>query len=368
MSTKIAFANTLKSVDDVRTFEKLAQTIAKANKYEVNIIGNKGKKESDHESIRFYQNPISRKSLLGRTIVRWKVLVQLLKINPNILIIGTHELLGVAMIIKALRGSSLIYDVRENYKKNIIHLTNLPFGIRQFIASLIRLKEVISRLYVDSYWLAESCYSDELNFVKKRNVTLENKTVIPAFFNAPKSNFSILFSGSISHYSQIRLAIKCYQNLKKKNAEIALRIIGQCHDQKLQTELENLTLNDRQIHLNISSYPISHQDILNEISVATLGLISYQEDEVNRDKIPTKLYEYSRHRLPFLIQENTKWAEKAKSLGGAIPIDFAAPDIAFIFDQVKKREDLFPQTYPTQSTWEAQESLILNSIENLIKQ
>ena len=62
MKSIIAIASTLKPVDDVRAFEKIAQSIAKTNKYEVNIIGNTGKKESNSSRIHFVTNSISKNS------------------------------------------------------------------------------------------------------------------------------------------------------------------------------------------------------------------------------------------------------------------------------------------------------------------
>ena len=44
MKKKIVIASVLKPVDDVRAYWKLSQSMAKTNKYEVNIIGNDGKK------------------------------------------------------------------------------------------------------------------------------------------------------------------------------------------------------------------------------------------------------------------------------------------------------------------------------------
>lgn len=366
MTKKIAFANTLKSVDDVRTFEKLAQTIAKTNKYEVNIIGNDGKKASNNKSIHFHPFSIERKSITRRLSIRNKILRKLIRLNPDVLIIGTHELLLSAWVLKVLKGTSIIYDVRENYKMNLVHLSKFPFVIRLILGNIVRLKEVIFARYVDQFWLAENCYHNELRFSQKSNVILENKALSPALKQEKKPEISLLFSGSISHYSEVLQAVKCYQKMKEIKSQISLKIIGQYHDENLAKQLIKIAKNDKQVTLHISSNPISHSAILREISNASLGIISYQENTVNTNKKPTKLYEYSRHLLPFLIQENTKWAVKGKELGGAISIDFSSPDITYIFDQLNQSALLFPKVYPPRETWESQESKIIHCIENLI--
>lgn len=366
MTTKIAFANTLKPIDDVRTYEKLAKTIAKTNKYEVNIIGNKGKKDTKISSIIQYPNPIKRRWISERLQVRWKTLSILLKISPAIVIVGTHELLAISFILKLIKGSKIIYDVRENYKKNILFLSSIPPPLSHILACGIRVKEWLSQLYVSEYWLAEKCYLEELKFTTRKSQVIENSAVVPVVSNRAKPKFQLLFSGSISRYSDPLSAVNIHQQIRAIQSEATLKVIGQCHEKKLRGELENRLSSATEFSLEISSDPVCHEQILEEINKSTLGIISYEENPVNRDKIPTKLFEYSRHRLPFLVQEKTNWAAIGLQLGGAIPIDFMTPDLDFIFDQLENKELLFPNSYPEAATWEAQQPQIVNSISTLV--
>ncbi len=363
MIKKIVIANTLKPVDDVRAFEKIAQSIAKTNKYEINIIGNAGKKESGFSSIKFYPHHLSGKSIFKRLAIRYRILGILIKLKPNILIITTHELLTIAWLSKLINRTKIIYDVQEDYKQNIRYLSRLPLTL--LLAYLVRLKERISHAYVDQYWLAEVCYENDLQL--KPSIVLENKAKNTDLKRNPKKKLSLLFSGTVSSYSQVQLAIEVYQGLRGIKPDTTITIIGQCHDRKLFQWLEQLADQDGHINLQISDRFISHEQITEAIMESDLGIISYQPNAVNENKFPTKLYEYSRYSLPYLIQGNSKWYDKSIHLGGAIAIDFTNPNLDLIIERMKDPTSLFTNNYPETETWESQEGVLNGSIETLIK-
>lgn len=367
MLTKIVIANTLKPVDDVRGYEKIAQSIAKTNKYQVNIIGNTGKKLSDHPSIRFFQHSLSRKNFLIRIQGRIKTMFRILSLKPKVLIVQTHELLYAALICKLLMSCKIVYDVREDYKKNLLFLSRWPYPIRFILAFGIRAKERLLTPFIDQFWLAEKCYLYEISFPKSRSIILENKALEISEIGEKITEFNCLFTGTVSNYGGVQLAVNAFQEIKKQVPNCTLTITGQCHDSKLKTELENAAIMDKNINLSISTNSVDHAEIIRHIQKATVGMISYQPNDVNKNKIPTKLYEYSLYQLPYLIQENTPWLQKGKSLGGAIPVDFQNPNGSFIFKQLQESGNLFHSTYPDSETWQSQESLVQDSLKTLVK-
>ncbi len=367
MKKKIAIANTLKPADDVRAYEKIAQSIAKTNKYEVNIIGNLVKKKSGCSEIHFYAHFLEKNAIIKRIMVKKKVLSHLLRINPNVIIITTHELLDIAFILKIFRGSKVIYDVQEDYKKNMLYLSTFPLLIKVFVANAIRLKEKIVSPFIDQFWLAEKVYNNELHFTQKKSLILENYATGIKKRRMENEGLALLFSGTISNYSNVLLAVSAYRKTAEKKPNSKLVIIGQYHNEKLAEKLEKFASEDSGIELHISSNPVPHEDIIDRIFASDLGLVTYQENEVNKNKSPTKIYEYSRYGLPYLIQKNTQWASKSKALGGAIPVDYHKLNIDFILNQVSKKEKLFKKKYPESKTWESQESLIFDSLDTLLK-
>lgn len=367
MKIKIAIANTLKPVDDVRGFEKIAQSIAKTNKYQVNIIGNASKKASNVPSIDFIPHAINRRNFLSRLVLRAKILRTILKIKPSVFILQTHELLLIAILYKWITGNKIVYDVREDYRKNVRYLSSAPLPVRIILSRSIRLKERIATLFIDQFWLAEKCYVYEIGFPKEKSIVLENKAINFEQEVEPPKDLKCLFSGTISTYGGVLLAVEAFKEIQKQDQKATLTIIGQCHDSQLAKALNSISNSTNNIELLIAKNPIPHSTIISHILSSTLGLISYQENHVNKNKVPTKLYEYSKYGLPYLIQKDTTWESKGIKLGGAIPVDYANLDVRFILKKHADSQELFHVTYPENETWESQESKLFTSLDTLLE-
>ena len=365
MKKKIVIASVLKPVDDVRAYWKLSQSIAKTNKYEVNIIGNRGKKQSAENHLRFYPHHLERSDWPHRIFIRTRILQKILRIRPDLLIICTHELLLTALIAKLITGCKVVYDVQENYYLNMSKLNKSL--LKTILARFVRLKEKATSFFIDEYWLAESCYLSELSFVRKKNITLENKAFEFPRVSRDYESIRLIYSGTISAYGGIELAIEVFKKIKQVHPNTTIKIIGQIHDERIKSDLTKLEKTLNGVILDTSSYPIPHTKILEAISTANLGIIAYQPSIINHQKVPTKLYEYSRYRLPYLIEENTKWSEIGEELGGAIPINFNQIVPLQILNQLKNKDLLFPDYYPKEATWENEALKINTSLKNLIK-
>ena len=363
MKKKIVIASVLKPVDDVRSFWKVAQSLSKTNKYEVNIIANATKIENPFDNINFVPHSISRNSWINRYLIRYKTLGKILKIKPAILIVTDHELLRIALCAKLLINCKIIYDIQENYKLNLLQLQHNPW--KKLYGILIRYNEEICHFFIDQFWLAEACYQEQLGFVKGRFLVVQDKAYPIPKFNSTATCALIVFTGTISEYSGIRLALKAFKNLQKIIPELKFKIVGQVHDQVLLDELERLSKSDEKILLNVSKNAVPHRTILEAITNGTLGIIAYQPNPVNQKKTPTKLYEYSRYKLPYLVQEDTFWYRIGLKLGGAIPYDFGTKTSFRITENHFYKQIQFPATYPKDETWEYESRKIIDSIKSL---
>ncbi|MEQ8627732.1 hypothetical protein [Ekhidna sp.] len=363
MKKKIVIASVLKPIDDVRAYWKLSQSIAKTNKYEVNIIGNVSKKEPSYENIKFHSHPIRGSQWIKRWFLRLKIMFKVLRIKPDILIITTHELITVSLLARLLIHCKVVYDVQENYYLNLIGIN--PNTLKKIYANLVRLKEKFSRIFISEYWLAEKCYSKQLSFVKSKNEVIENKAYEVAIERNANKEIQVLYSGTISHYGGIDRAIIFYKELVKSEPDASLKIVGQVHDTKLKLKLENEANKLPNLSLHISYDPIPHPEIIQAISNASVGVIGYTPNRINGGKIPTKLYEYSRYRLPYLVEQNTPWSTIGESIGGAIPVDFNDISIEKTLKILRNPDRLFKNAYPKNATWEHESSRILTSLNRL---
>ena len=264
----------------------------------------------------------------------------------------------------------VIYDVQENYQLNVRQLADYGWTAKVRIP-FIRLIEYLSSQFIDHYFLAEKCYTEQLKFLTKNHTVLENKTVliqsIPRRKSIGKNRvLNILFSGTISHYSGIEIIYQIILQLAQQNIDYSLTIIGQVHDINIYKNLKNL--DDERIKIIVDRKPIDHQKIISEIRQADLGLITYQPNVVNEQKVPTKLYEYTTYQLPYLIQEGSHWAHVGQRLGGAIPVSFDHIDFRKILDQLRNSLSHQKTSIQKNSQWLQEEVQLTSTIDTLLKQ
>lgn len=234
-----------------------------------------------------------------------RVLVKVLKINPKILIITTHELLWIAVVAKLLTGCSLVYDVQENYYLNILHTEAFPKLLRPFVANYVRLKEWITSPFVDHFILAEHGYANELPFLRKFTV-LENKVRKPTveIHRSTTKRTKLLFTGTLAPTTGVLTAIQIAKELHAVDDEITLHIIGYASQPSFFEKLESEISAFPYITLTGGDRLVSHEQILSAILEAHAGIIAYPLNASTASSVPTKLYEYLGYRLPIILSDD----------------------------------------------------------------
>ncbi|MEQ9230923.1 MAG: glycosyltransferase, partial [Cyclobacteriaceae bacterium] len=131
-NAKIVIASVLKPVDDVRNYEKIGCSLAKEDSLEVHILGTIGKVSDSKISAHLWK-PFRRLSF-GRLMIQFHYLKKLRVLKPDLLIVTTHELLLASVLLKAFFSTKIIYDVQEDYFKNLWHQHFYPPVLRHVMA------------------------------------------------------------------------------------------------------------------------------------------------------------------------------------------------------------------------------------------
>ncbi len=364
---RIVLASVLKPVDDTRMFEKLGSSLAASGIYDLLIIGYPSRK-----TVELPQNitlspltPFKRISL-QRLMAPFKIAIKAIQVKPNVLIVNTHELLIVGVLNKILFGTKIIYDIQENYWRNILWTNAFPMPVRLPIALWVRLKEKCLVPFFDWSFLAENGYENEMRFLQKKITVLKNKVRIPKGFTRqqPAVPINLLFSGTIAESTGVFEAIDLAEKLHELEPSIHLHIIGFCAKaethQKLLKRIENLSF----ITLTGGNKLVPHEFIFEAISKSHFGLIYYPSSPHTQNSIPTKLYEYMGCLLPIALHDYQPWTELTKPFQASINIDFSNPDSSAILQ--KMRATQFYTTTPDNISWESEEHKLLDVIQKLM--
>ena len=240
------------------------------------------------------------------------------------LVICTHELLWVVLIAKIFLRCPVVYDIRENYFRNILYTNSFPAILRVFIALYVRIKEWITIPAINNYFLAEAGYEKELTFVRNKKIILENKVkkiLLPPArkWSEDDHKIHLVFSGTLAPTTGIFVAIDLATKLHASEPNIRLHIVGFSPMQSVYHEIKDHIHDKRFILFNESREPVSHSDILRAIQNADFGVIAYPPNSSTENTIPTKLFEYLGYRLPVFLIDHAAWFERCGPYSAAIP-------------------------------------------------
>jgi len=361
---RIVLASVLKPIDDTRMFEKIGKSLSTNNNYEIFIIGYPSKKQPDEVKIQFIPHPNFIRLSLYRLIIPLITLQKIGKVKPDVLIVNTHELLLVAGLCRILYGSKAVYDIQENYWRNILWTRAFPPIIRQLLAIWVRGKEILLSKFVQLFILAEKGFEKEMNFFRKKFIVLENKSLLPSGFIRSRQGekINLLFSGTISESTGVFQAIELAKQLHQSDNNVRLQIIGYCAVsstlQKLRQSIEDYSF----ITLTGGDHLVPHLEILTQIACSDFGILYYPPSPHTENKIPTKLYEYLSAELPIIIQNHPSWMALCEPYCAAIAIDYNLPiHTADLLSKMKQTR--FYTTPPTNVTWASEEEKLLKAIE-----
>jgi hypothetical protein len=353
----VVIASVLKPVDDTRMFEKIGLTLA-SNGHDVHVIG---VGEAQSNAVKIHSLGKFSRLSLRRLAAPFIVLRKVIAIKPHFFIITTHELLWVSLMAKILTGCKVVYDVQENYYRNILH-TKVFAGIaRPLIAGYVRLKEKLSSPFIEHFILAEKSYERELSFLRNRFTIVENKVkrLHADIRKQSRGKNRLLFSGTLAESTGVFIAIDVAKALHEIDSTIELTIIGFASQQETLNKIREVIRDFPFMHLTGGSELVPHEVIMQSIMNADLGFICYPPNPSTSGSTPTKLYEYLGYQLPILLlNHHEHWRELCERYSAAVLFDYPLHDPILLLDEMKNRP--FYATLPGDVFWESEEAKLLS--------
>jgi hypothetical protein len=331
--TRIVIASVLKPVDDTRMYEKMGLSLASTGEADVNIIGYPSTNVPQRPDVQFHPLGEFSRLSISRITAAWAIALKLIKLKPHVIIVCTHELLLGALLTKFIRGSRVIYDVRENYLRNIAYTNTFPLLFRWPVALHVRFKEIVAGLFIDHFILAERAYEIELNFPGVKKTVIENKLKKPSglvqLTNRKVTGLKLLFSGTLAETTGVFEAIKLSSALHNADSSVQLTIIGFAAKEDVRVKIRE-AIKDKSFIKTIGiDTLVPHQQIINAIQQADVGIIAYPPNRSTENSIPTKLYEYLGATLPIIVPDHKPWIELCDLWSAAVifpPADFDEPE------------------------------------------
>lgn len=324
---RIVLASLLKPVDDTRMTEKIGASLAGTGHYEVSVIGYPS---AGHLPKGVHALPLRpfRRLTVHRWLARWQAFRLAFGARADLFIFSTHELIFPALALKVILGTQIIYDVRENYYRNILHSEGLPRLIRWPLALLVRLKEKVFAPAIDHFLLAEKGYENEFRFHRGGWTVIENKALEVSLtrHRDDPTHITLLFSGTLSESTGVFRAIHLADVLHREHAGVRLVIAGYAASGSVREKLFTAVKEKPFIQTVGIDTLVPHSEILALVASADAGVIAYLPLPHVVNSVPTKLYEYLQARLPILTENHWPWVDRFASCKPFVFTDFEKPD------------------------------------------
>jgi glycogen synthase len=329
---RILLASVLKPINDTRMYGKLGLSLAKLPEVQIHIAGYQAPVPPAPGNMQFHPLFNFKRLSWRRFFAPLAFLKLLFKLSPDVIILGTHELLLICLFYKIFRPCRLIYDVRENYYLNLTSQKIYAPLTSRFLAFIIRLTEKLAAPFISPFFLAEKSYAAELPFIKSNCLILENKYQPPypaiaqpptkAGVKIPEQAVQLLYSGTISELYGVFKAVDFCNVLNQVLPIYYLTIIGYCPQPEILMQLKKLISGNDRVNLIGGDKLVPHHQILQAISDSHVGLLPYQPHPSTAGCIPTKLYEYMAQALPIVVTPNPLWQELVTQFNAGLAIDF----------------------------------------------
>ena len=365
---RIVLASILKPVDDTRMFDKMGTSLAQSGEYEVFIVGYPSSSSGSAPGIQFISLAPFKRLSFQRWSARWHVFRKVWSLKPSILIFTTHELLFPALLLKILINTSIVYDVQENYYRNILLSGSFPRLIGWPLALLVRFQEKLLAPSIDHFFLAEKAYETEFKFHRGGWTVLENKA---QYSGQPRPNdpvkirgeIRLLFTGTLAENTGVFQAITLAKELHHLQPSITLTIVGYAalvaDRERIHREIKSSGF----IHLIGGDALVPHLNILESIQNSDFGIMAYPLLPHTANSHPTKLFEYLSAQLPIILERHWPWKNAYEQYEPFAFINFTKPDYPTLLQELRTKR--FYTKAPAEVSWKSEESKLLKSLGNL---
>ena len=223
-------------------------------------------------------------------------------------------------------AAKIVYDIQENYARNIRFSGAYPRILSSPLAGLVRLTELLAAKFTNGMILAEHVYVSQLTFLQQPHIVLENlasNAIKPHSKSTEKRDqVRLLYCGTIAPHYGVFDAIAFANWLSSVDKSVTLLIVGHTTLKSTERTIQQLTENQSNISLQVSSEPLAHDIIVDAMQKADFCLLPYQNNKATEGRIPTKLYECLAMELPVIIQHNPSWNDLINQNNAGMIIDF----------------------------------------------
>jgi glycosyltransferase involved in cell wall biosynthesis len=300
---KICILTSAHPVFDGRIFHKEAKTLLQAG-YNVTIIAQHNKEETiDGVKIIPLPRPVGKFERMTKVV--WRLFRLALKEKADVYHFHDPELILVGIVLKLL-GKKVVYDVHEDYSKQILYKEWVgKVYVRKAVAFITSMIEQTGVFLFNGIAAATPDIAKKFNPTK--TILLRNLPVLGLINNAKRLEIQkerpiIIYAGGLSMIRGIKEIIQAMDFVENK---AKLWLLGKWENEEFKKECEGLK--GWKYTECLGFVPLS--EVYKYTKVADIGISILHPTKNYITSLPIKAFEYMACSLPTVMSNFPYWQE-----------------------------------------------------------
>lgn len=363
---KVCHLTSVHHLYDTRIFYK--QCISLAKRYEVVLVGQNGDGLL-HEGVMFAPLAAFPTNRIARML--WgvpAVIRQAFREKADVYHIHDPELMPGGWILK-LFGKRVIYDVHEDYPRDILGKEWIWPPLRNLIAAVVKLTEAISfRLFdavvpvtedISRYFKGDKCY------IVHNYPRLDLIDAVASRIKEDGEKPIIYYAGDLS---VIRGVVTLVEAMAMVSSEAELWLAGPWENDSVRSQCENSAGWAKCRYLG----KLSFRDAIATMKSASIGVVPFKPHGNHFNALPNKAFEYMSCSLPMVLSDFPFWRQYFGAFGSfydPMSSKALAEQLDFVLSNwsiEKERAVKARQFVEDNRSWEAEEKVLFKMYEKIL--
>jgi glycosyltransferase involved in cell wall biosynthesis len=328
---------------DPRIFDKQCRTISKAG-YRVSLIAPNDKNEMV-DSIDIVPIPQAKNRLMRMIVSTLSALLQAHKVKAEIYHVHDPELLMAGVLLKLLTGKKIIYDVHEDYAKQMLSKEYIPSIARKSVAAFTKIAERLLSGVFDGVVAATDDILKNFSHMEKA-VTVSNFPRLDNYVSKErigdrhKKVFDIVYFGGLSRIKGLSNTAEAL-DLIESGEEVRLTLCGSFDPPEYEAEIMQSGGSGKIRFLGWQDLSTIRELMFS----ADIGVICFLPEPNHVKAVPNKLFEYMAAGLPVIASNFSLWKDYVEGNGCGICVNPQDPQeiagaIGYLIDRPALRQKM----------------------------
>ena len=322
---RICMLTTTHSPYDGRIFEKEAKSLAK--EHDVTIIapsGTGGVGEDGGVRVVTVRRPASN---LLHPVMLWRAFQVCLSRKCDVIHCHEPDALLIALLLKAVSGRKVVYDIHEHWPSEIPFDLGLPNAtvFTGFLESVISPLELGLARFADAKIAVSESVARRFRGNGTEPVIISNYSVAgsaPPASMARDSHGVIYMAGNMQLFHGIRECIQAISRVKAKFPDVSLTLVGNVRED-IGTIAAAM---DPRPEITMTGY-LPYREMYEALRKGSIGLLIFQPDYYNAYiGLPNKLFDYMLCGLPVVASDFPEIRKVVDDAGCGVLVDPTDPD------------------------------------------